>query len=805
MPGFSFYDRQHVQKVLAQQSIISNIFNQFILSVSPYLRQWSDTGNNSVWVRNQSIEKAVDRELLTLESMLNANILAFQNDAWTRSNTKNDDFIRKYIEGLSISTATKEGMFSHNLSALKALQNSTDANGLRVSDRVWNITQQAKSQLEFYLDSGVSVGRNANGISSDIRQLLHDPNKRFRRVRNEEGKLVPSQPMKNYHPGQGVYRSAYMNALRTSATTTNTAYRSADYERWSKQDFTLGIEIHRSANHKGPCKICDAMVGKYPKTFKFTGFHPFCICFATPIVMEPEDFADYLFTDEVPEKLIVTSIPQRAQEFVKENKDGLKSTYWYKDNFDDGGKLQRQIISTQVPIQIKKQEFNFSARTPQEAIDYIKAHIADSVSLEIKKGDLPVINDIINQIQRRMVDFSMPRFKNFGKPSGNNALASWDGHDNSINFNLSKLKNTSSIWKKESAWKKKGIKYSPFAGEDDIRRCIIDHELGHKIFGQYDMSMDAMSTFGRAGVTKNGINEINDIIGYYASTDLQEYFAEAFAMFMGPEKNKLGKETAAMMERLMVKVNNRKINSTYKMVCSDASAKLKPTSIKEISHIQSKMERIVSEHPEYFPRGYKGITAVSREHAYMSTDINGDIIVNFATDKNGFNAGESLVSAFDKIKKGVKLTEHEEYSVEVLWHEVLHNKSKNTAVLPDINSPSGFSRTVAETVNQLVARHSYNDLLKQLGSSAKHKAWVLDNGYGYKEMVSNLRALISKAGINEKAFVREANKVLMEDYTDIDVKIKGLLKRMYKGDKDVARVFDMIEVDNFSRFLKILD
>lgn len=154
MPGLSFYDRQHIQKVAAQQAIIANIFNQFILSVSPYLRKWTDAGKSSVWVRNQGIENAVDRELLTLKSQLETNIELFQRDAWDRSNKKNDDFIRKYIEGMSISTATKEGMFSHNLTALEALQKNTDINGLRLSDRVWNITQQTKSQLEFYLDSG---------------------------------------------------------------------------------------------------------------------------------------------------------------------------------------------------------------------------------------------------------------------------------------------------------------------------------------------------------------------------------------------------------------------------------------------------------------------------------------------------------------------------------------------------------------------------------------------------------------------------------------------------------------------------
>ena len=70
MPGLSFYDKQHIQKIAAQQAVIANIFNQFILSVSPYLRKWSDAGKNNVWIQNRSIENAVDKELLTLESLL---------------------------------------------------------------------------------------------------------------------------------------------------------------------------------------------------------------------------------------------------------------------------------------------------------------------------------------------------------------------------------------------------------------------------------------------------------------------------------------------------------------------------------------------------------------------------------------------------------------------------------------------------------------------------------------------------------------------------------------------------------------
>ncbi|MBV4308821.1 toxin glutamine deamidase domain-containing protein [Bacteroides thetaiotaomicron] len=372
MPGLSFYDKQHIQKIAAQQAVIANIFNQFILSVSPYLHKWSDAGKNNVWIRNQRIESVVDRELLNLESMLYANISAFQKDGWERAERKNDDFISQFIKGMSISSATKDGMFAHSLSAFEALKNDIDANGFKLSDRVWNITQQTKSQLEFYLDSGVVAGRNANGISSDIRQILQNPQKRFRRIRNEKGELVLSQPMKNYHPGQGVYRSAYKNALRTSATTTNIAYRSADYERWSKQDFILGIEIHRSANNRGPCKICDAMVGKYPKTFKFTGFHPFCICFATPITMEPEGFADFLLNETVPQGQTITDIPQAAKDFVSENKDGLQSAFWYKDNFTNDGRLQRKIVSQPITNEVIKISRSKRIKTDAEKNDIQK-------------------------------------------------------------------------------------------------------------------------------------------------------------------------------------------------------------------------------------------------------------------------------------------------------------------------------------------------------------------------------------------------------------------------------------------------
>ena len=327
---------------MAQQSEVANIFNRFILSITPFLQQWADRSSDNVWLRNQVVEKCVDRELDKLQSLLLTNLTAFNINAWKRSEMKNEDFISEYIKGMAIDSVRKQGMFATNKDALSQLRKGFDSRGNNLSPMVWNLADQTKIQLEYYLQTGLSVGRSSSRIGQDLRQILNEPDKRFRRVKDKEGKLVMSQPMKNYHPGQGIYRSSKMNALRLTATSTNMSYRTADYERWSKQDFILGIEIHRSANNRGPCKICDAMVGRYPKTFKFTGFHPFCICFATPITMEPDSFANFLLNDTVAQEQVITDIPKTAKDFVDENKNRVQSAFWYKDNFSEEGDLQRE-------------------------------------------------------------------------------------------------------------------------------------------------------------------------------------------------------------------------------------------------------------------------------------------------------------------------------------------------------------------------------------------------------------------------------------------------------------------------------
>lgn len=265
MPKLSFHDRQHVQKMLAHEQTIANIFNEFIASVSPQLKKWTDTGKTNVWIRNVGVENFIDKKLLQFQANLLNVISNFQMDAWKRSNLKNDELVEQYIKGMSISETVKKGLFSQNLDVLKEFQ-QRKINGMNLSGNVWDLADQTKTQLEFYLESGLSVGRSAATIGQDIRQILKDPDKQFHRIwqKDEDGnktKLVLSKPMKAYHPGQGKYRSSAMNAKRVAVTETNMMYRKADSERWAGLDFVLGFEVERSGSHREACKICDAMAG----------------------------------------------------------------------------------------------------------------------------------------------------------------------------------------------------------------------------------------------------------------------------------------------------------------------------------------------------------------------------------------------------------------------------------------------------------------------------------------------------------------------------------------------------------------
>lgn len=256
------------------------------------------------------------------------------NEEWEYANLKNDALVGDFVKGTSLSKSAARSFNLRNVSAQKAFRERV-VKGMNLSDRVWKSMAQFRQELEMSIDIGIREGKSAARLSQDIRTQLNEPDKLFRRVKNQHGQLALSKNAEAYHPGQGVYRSSYKNALRLTRTETNMAYRTADHERWKQMDFIVGIEVIRSNNPYG-CDICGSLAGKYPKDFKFVGWHPSCRCRAVPIFASEDEFDDYLDTGKINSKQVVSKVPQGFENWVKGHSEDIKKwksvPYFLTDN-----------------------------------------------------------------------------------------------------------------------------------------------------------------------------------------------------------------------------------------------------------------------------------------------------------------------------------------------------------------------------------------------------------------------------------------------------------------------------------------
>jgi len=287
-------------------------------------------------------KQRADKLISNLQNDLNTIIVNGVRSSWTLSNNKNNELARQVFGNNvgKLSKAEYRRYFSNNGVALDLFINRKE-NGLNLSDRVWRYSQQFKKEIEMGLDIGIGNGLSADQMARDLKQYLQFPDKLFRRVRDKHGELQLSKAAQAFHPGAGVYRSSYKNAMRLSRTENNMAYRASDHERWNEFDFVVGFEI-RLSNNPNHCPMCEALAGKYPKTFKFVGWHPQCRCAAIPILKTPDELAEETkailagepTTTESSRK--ITDLPPNFKGWMIDNKERLarakSKPYFLRDN-----------------------------------------------------------------------------------------------------------------------------------------------------------------------------------------------------------------------------------------------------------------------------------------------------------------------------------------------------------------------------------------------------------------------------------------------------------------------------------------
>ncbi len=185
--------------------------------------------------------------------------------------------------------------------------------------------------------------------------------------------------------------------------------------RWQQLDFIVGIEIHLSNNHtcldrKGKPKpfydICDELKGKYPKDFKFTGWHPHCRCIATTIFKTEEEMAaddEAILNGEQPSDPAesdnaVKELPDNFNKWVEDNEERIARAkslpYFIRDNVEVMMREAEKVI----PIDIRGQNMALSmvdvlgnATLSREEDSLIKNEIASLIQkIDLFRKGCPV-------------------------------------------------------------------------------------------------------------------------------------------------------------------------------------------------------------------------------------------------------------------------------------------------------------------------------------------------------------------------------------------------------------------------------
>jgi len=251
---------------------------------------------------------------------LTTTILTGTSKEWSNSNVVQDMLADKVLKSYThvIDREKYKQYYQPNNDAYKAFI-SRKEKGLTLSSRIWNQSFQMRDEMEEAISAGIEKGMSAVTLSKKVSKYLADYPLLQKDYKEKFGKATRSENCE--------YRS-----MRLARSEINMAYRTAEQTRWQEFDFVLGYEIKTSGSHPAS-DMCDQLQGRYPKDFVWTGWHPNCMCYEIPILMNEEQFLG----EEDSE--YITDTPENFDKWVDENAERIEGAmqrgttpYFLQDN-----------------------------------------------------------------------------------------------------------------------------------------------------------------------------------------------------------------------------------------------------------------------------------------------------------------------------------------------------------------------------------------------------------------------------------------------------------------------------------------
>ena len=179
---------------------------------------------------------------------------------------------------------------------------------------------------------------------------------------------------------------------------------------------------------------------------------------------------------------------------------------------------------------LEEKTYTFVAHSVEEAEKFVTDYIAERVDFPFKKSQLESASKALSLLKERMDYYGLSKFSTLRAPEKKGAIAAFEDFDNSFRISPKLFGDLTKIFETEQKFLKRyGYPYSTMhTSVDDILRSVIDHELGHAIKFRHP---EWQGKIMRANASDKGSTRI---LGYYSSTNLDEYFAEVISAYWGP-------------------------------------------------------------------------------------------------------------------------------------------------------------------------------------------------------------------------------------------------------------------------------
>ena len=748
------YDNAHYRTTEQYTRVVDALFDAATKAISQAAAKGRIDPEKPFSFDDYPSVKAVMQDVTKqLASRLTTTIETGARKQWLFANKKNDGFIASIMDTSKLSRARLKKMQDQNLDALKAFQ-ERKIEGLNLSGRVWKYVGQYREQMESALDAGLGEGRSAQQLARDVKQNLKDPNRLFRRVRDKRGNLVLSKAAKAYHPGRGAYRSSVKNAQRLTRSEINMAYRESDWQRWQTLDFVVGFEIRRS-NHEPlcDCDICERLVGRYPKTFKFVGWHPQCMCYAIPILMDEETFDENELGDlkaalrgttykHKEAANVVPDVPQGLKDWVKDHIEAQKkwasTPYFIKDNFNNG-KLSEglKVILPTIPAipKIDPIQQQLNALMPQ--INAAKAMAAKwGLSVQLNMLNKYVADKDIANIQARIATIKQKATQMEQADAEIRAKCREWGLNTYILDDAMQNPDSKNILAKMA----------------ELEDRVINTEKEYKQFIH-----DANKAIQDARKVKIDISDMLDIV-VAVSGDKREWLVgkASYKKALQDLQEAINKASGINIHPAMKTsyIKDKDVDDTMKQINADFKTE------------------------KWFEHGDCILTPTKKGGVNGFTYMDGRISLTPTRL-------EYVKSAMAKIGQGKsdEISFEEADAMATFWHEITHNRN-----VPGNMYTTSTQTDVMEMMNEFVARKTLPDFYKKMGCTTTPHPEFINNraSTGYNRRVLGYDFVISKLGLDADKVLQSAKKNLFalkyteQETTAIQALLDGGLDK-FKG------------------------